>query len=209
MTAALTAPLPPNATALERELVAVDARTLAIDTDVIRRVKSPAECPPALLPWLAWEESVDVWDPDWTEARKREAIAVSWQLHRTKGTLPALVTALRQLGYELRVVEWFEAERPAFTFRIEVAAPGGAGWRERDQALIVETAIEHKNVRSFLEALDVRLTGPSAAVFAGAVVVERLTIRPTVDSITRLAAQPPVFAGAVAHGRLTIRPLIN
>jgi phage tail P2-like protein len=36
---------------------------------------NPQTCPLAALPWLAWTLSIDKWDTDWTEERKRTATA--------------------------------------------------------------------------------------------------------------------------------------
>lgn len=47
-------------------------------------------CPLSHLPWLAWAMSVDIWDDNWPEGRKREVIRDSFKLHRLKGTLGGL-----------------------------------------------------------------------------------------------------------------------
>lgn len=44
-------------------------------------------CPTELLPYLAWAMSVDLWDKEWPEERKREIVRDSFKLHRLKGTL--------------------------------------------------------------------------------------------------------------------------
>lgn len=127
--------LPPNATPLERALEAgiclppdIDAATLA---DVI---DDPMKAPAFLLPWLAYGESVDAWDADWSEADKRAAIANSIADHRKKGTRASVETVLARFDQLARLVEWFEASprRPAHTFDVIVpmvltdgTAPGG------------------------------------------------------------------------------------
>lgn len=99
--------LPPNATPLERRIAeaCADAEALTVP---IEAIKDPDLCPVELLPWLAWESSVDRWNPDWSEAAKRQAIKDSFFVHAHKGTIAALRRVVEPLGYLLKVVEWFE-----------------------------------------------------------------------------------------------------
>lgn len=81
--------LPANATALERALAGATGRIGAVPTP-LRELFRWDTCPADLLPWLAWEMSVDIWDQGWPEARKRAIIRESFELHRAKGTLYAI-----------------------------------------------------------------------------------------------------------------------
>lgn len=137
--------LPPNATALERALEAGGGRFDAIDTPA-GSIDDPATCPAAVLPWLAWGLSVDSWDPDWTEAEKREAVAHSIEMHRRKGTRLSVETVLARFDSLARLIEWHEAQprRPAHTFDIVVpmvlpdgTTPGG----RRSSAAFAEAII--------------------------------------------------------------------
>jgi len=87
--------LPPNATDGEAALEQVSALRLTTSADALW---DPARCPAALLPWLAWALSVDVWDPGWTEAVKREVIRSSVEYHRRKGTRAAVEAAIAAAG---------------------------------------------------------------------------------------------------------------
>lgn len=89
--------LPPNATALESALS--DAAAMEHKPEVVASLWNAATCPVALLPWLAWALSVDEWDEAWPEARKRQAVLQSVQLHRKKGTPWAVLRALEVRGY--------------------------------------------------------------------------------------------------------------
>lgn len=60
-----------------------------IDTP-LRQLWKPYEIRADLLPWLAWTLSVDHWDDDWSEERKRAVVANSIAVHRKKGTLWAI-----------------------------------------------------------------------------------------------------------------------
>ena len=94
--------LPPNATAFERALEAA----LAQDIDIpIRKLWSSADCPAALLPYLAWALGVEEWDPDWPVAVRRAAVANAIAVHREKGTLAGLKRVLDTAGAEYEYVE--------------------------------------------------------------------------------------------------------
>ena len=90
--------LPPNSTQIERAVEAATARIFDVDAG-LHRMWNPERCPAKFLPWLASALSVDEWADDWTEARQREVIAASVELHRHKGTIGAVRRALRVLGY--------------------------------------------------------------------------------------------------------------
>lgn len=115
--------LPPNASPLERALESVAAdRIEAIETERVRTLWTPANCPTPLLPWLAWALSVDEWDADWSEATQRAVIAASVEVHRRKGTLGAVRRALAATGYRTQISEWWQ-QLPVgvpHTFRIDV-----------------------------------------------------------------------------------------
>ena len=91
--------LPPNRTPLEQSLNRTMARMGSVPVP-IRDLWSPERCPVALLPWLAWAWSVDEWKEDWPEARKREAVEASIELHRYKGSVWSVREALRRIGYK-------------------------------------------------------------------------------------------------------------
>lgn len=79
--------LPSNSTAWERAVEQVSAeRWVDLDVDVIRGARDPWTCPEHLLPQLAYQRSVDVWNENWPEWKKRSAIAAAPEDHRLKGT---------------------------------------------------------------------------------------------------------------------------
>jgi len=122
--------LPPTATRLEHALErAMSMRISAIPVP-IRTLNNPDTCPAHLLGWLAWANSVDVWDEAWPEAHKRAAIKASFFVHAHKGTIGAVRRALEALGIGLEIREWFETGDPRGTFRIDAFADYvfGAGY---------------------------------------------------------------------------------
>ena len=52
----------------------------------LAQVVDPAQCPSALLPWLAGHESVDLWFSDWSDTLKRTVITNAWRDAAAKGT---------------------------------------------------------------------------------------------------------------------------
>lgn len=105
-------------------------RAAAIDTDIIRRVKDPWTCPAELLDWLAFAKSVDIFELDWPEARKRAVIAASAEVHRIKGTRKAVRLALEALGVPATITEWWQVDPPdrrgTFRVTLDVSSQGNA-----------------------------------------------------------------------------------
>lgn len=112
--------LPRDATPRERVHADVDARFGDLDTDLVRRVKSVSEAPAAYLPYLAWERSVDIYDPAWPEDVRRAVIAAAPEVHRYKGTRHAVEVALAALQIKADIVEWWQQTPPGapYTFRV-------------------------------------------------------------------------------------------
>lgn len=102
--------LPPQATELERDLEQVTARVGEVPTPLASW--DADTCPANLLGWLAWALSVDEWDPAWPEDIKREAIRIAPLLHQRKGTVWAVKNALKPLGTETLIEEWWAMQPP-------------------------------------------------------------------------------------------------
>lgn len=122
------APLtPPNAGPLERGVDRALSRIDGVDLTPIRTVDDPQACPAPLLPWLAYDSSVDDWDPDWPTRAKRLAISQSLIQHREKGTLAAIERAVLPLGGQVVVRPWFEQtpEGEPGTFQVILTLPTG------------------------------------------------------------------------------------
>ena len=119
--------LPPNATQLERALEAGAARI--VDVHAPADIDDPMTCPVEVLPWLAWGLSVDGWDPDWTDADKRAAVAGSIDLHRHKGTRMSVETVLGRFDQLARLIEWHEVapRRAPYTFDVVLPMVTGGG----------------------------------------------------------------------------------
>lgn len=211
--------LPPNATPQERAL------SLAVDrlpTVPLKTLWTPATCPEAQLPWLAWALSVDEWDATWPVETKRQVIADSIEQHRKKGTVGALRRALQRLGYE---VEIDEATGVAYTFRLRVRIRAGesAGGAVSEDALnrAIVVALRQKNARSaLLDTLFVADTD-AAGLFIGGVtlsgleyesrVTEEYTLPPSALLIEQTGAAKisASWSGFGEYYEIEIRPESN
>jgi hypothetical protein len=93
--------LPDNRTAFEEAADLTGARVSELPVD-LRDLVKPFDVPTTHLPWLAWGLSVDLWDKDWTEEKKRSRTARSLPFHAIKGTQTAIAEALAVMGAEAR-----------------------------------------------------------------------------------------------------------
>ncbi len=100
--------LPPNSTTLERNLTEIGQD--AFDLSSIRIIKDIDLVPQQFLPFIAYQKSVDYWDNSWQDALKRKVIQSSKEQHKIKGTAAAIRRALEPFGYEVKLVEWFQAQ---------------------------------------------------------------------------------------------------
>ena len=112
--------LPPNSTTLERNLTEIGQD--AFDLSSIRIIKDIDLVPQQFLPFIAYQKSVDYWDDNWQDSLKRKVIKASKEQHKTKGTAAAIRRALEPFGYEVKLIEWFNAspELPPGTFNLEL-----------------------------------------------------------------------------------------
>jgi hypothetical protein len=112
--------MPKNATLWERVLGQNVDRLLDLDADRIRHLWDPWTCDIDDLPYLAWALSVDIWDPDWPDAKKRAVTANALRDHRLKGTLGGIET---YLGYRDTIIRK-AVQPPAKPFAVQGIKPG-------------------------------------------------------------------------------------
>ena len=95
--------LPAHASALERALDVV-LRDLLDVAVPIGDLRLPNACPPAWLPWLAWERHVDAWRESWPVDARRQVVLNSFARHSRAGTRDGDEQVLREAGvtFELR-----------------------------------------------------------------------------------------------------------
>lgn len=150
---------PPKVGKADRSLELATARLAAVPV-TFDRVWDPATCPASLLPWLAWGLSIDVWDPEWSEATKRQMIAEAVARQRRKGSVKAVREVLDAFGVGLQLIEWFDLpdQLPPYTFEVRLPVEGGetilASFIEKvaDQVGRVKPARAHFGVAQTLDA---------------------------------------------------------
>ena len=147
--------LPINSTPLERVLADVQVADLPVP---LRELMDPQRCPVALLPYLAWAWSVDRWDPAWSEAVKRKAVAAAFRIHQHKGTIAALRRVIEPLGYLIEIIEWWQGtpmgEPGTFRLRIGVLDSGISEEMYQEVERLIEDA---KPLTRHLIGLDISL----------------------------------------------------
>ncbi len=150
--------LPSSVSDLERDLELALARIEQVEIP-IATLWSPWECPLEVLPFLAWALSVDLWRSDWPETVKRRVVANSLDVHRIKGTRPAVEKALSDLGVSTDLVEWFEKNPEGVPGTFEVTAwanenitPGEKGVLNSEMyEQIRRVIVNSKNTRSHFD----------------------------------------------------------
>lgn len=119
--------LPPNATRLETALATALARVSDIPVP-LAPLWDPATCPLRILPWLAYGLSTDQWRQEWSEERKREAVAQAIPTARVKGSRAAAMAVLCGYDAPLSISEWWQTGGAPYTFTVtlEISPSGGA-----------------------------------------------------------------------------------
>ncbi len=171
--------LPPNAKKTERAIESATARLGDVDAH-LDTLRDPDAIPATLLPWLAWDRSVDLWDSAWTEVQKRAVVRSSIRVHQHKGTAGAMIDALAALDYTAVPVEWF-AQFPIgapYTFRVDVeftTAPITAAIYDEVERI----ALSAKNARSHLTSIRASASQPGGFfVGGGTLSAETTTVYP-------------------------------
>lgn len=99
--------LPENATDLELAVESVMHQKYPdANEQIVKQLSDPWNCPAEFLPWLAYSESVDVWNDRWPTATKRSVIANAKTVHANKGTMGGVTEALSALGVRMEMTSW-------------------------------------------------------------------------------------------------------
>ena len=109
--------LPPTATKLEKNL----SQAIVCEPPIpLRSLWDPQTCPYELLPYLAWQYSVDRWDENWSEEIKRKVIAEAFEIHKLKGTKEAIRRAVEPFGFLIKIIEWWQNNQTPGSFGLEI-----------------------------------------------------------------------------------------
>ncbi|TEU24684.1 phage tail protein I [Alkanindiges illinoisensis] len=153
--------LPPNSTKFEMNYENTFSRISSVEIKT-RTFNDAEQAPVQVLPWLAWERSVDIWDNSWTEEQKRNVIKNALYNHSIKGTFGALELALNSLGFPVIVQEWFNMVpmgKP-YTFKLFIKTSED-NVSVTDYKELLKVVRAYKNLRSHLIDTTVMLNSPS------------------------------------------------
>lgn len=162
--------LPPSATIFEVSFDEAFSRIENVTTPA-RTTINPDTAPAQILPWMAWAQSVDNWEIDWSEEQKRAVIKAAYSVHRQKGTVYALRTALAALGYDLIVQEWYQQipQGDPYTFDVILTITGNEIDAETFTKLLA--VIEaNKNLRSHLSKVKLIVSSDATLYCAAATI---------------------------------------
>jgi phage tail P2-like protein len=205
--------LPINASKLLKDLESSSLK--ASDLEALNRyITNPNLAPENILPWLAWAVSVDDWDDNWTLEVRRNVIRSSIKIHKKKGTIGALRSALEAFNYEnITVEEWFNYGGAPHFFRVffDVVEPGfDVGILPEVQKVINST----KNARSHLESLKAFLSAEMGIVNLGSAMISKeITPLPhfiyeTDDEVENVSSTPYVGIFLISKEIVQVNPVI-
>ena len=120
--------LPPNTTPQERALEATLARISDVPVP-LRQLYNADTCPINLLPWLAWQLSIDSWKPYWSETVRRARVRSAMTIHRQKGTAKSVKDVVAAFGGAILLREWWQKTpigKP-HTFDLLITLTGAGG----------------------------------------------------------------------------------
>ena len=197
--------LPPNSTLLERNVCSVTSEATDLDVN-IRAITTLKNTPNDFLPLIAWQNSVDRWNRNWSDKEKIAQIRASFQIHQKKGTVAALKEITKAFGYSLTVTEWWQ-EQPndtPGTFQITIDTEGNE-LTESGYSTLVSLLNDAKPLTRELKGIELNVvsvrgdTNVACAMYDG----EDVTIYPKQNKFTPVCCPIFVFFG---HDETIIYP---
>lgn len=135
----------------------------------------------AILDHLLWEKHI-TWSEGLglatTREKKIKLIQDAIELHRIKGTPAAIELVFSILDIDCKLTEWFQYGGDPYHFKLQVSV-SDKGLNEDTLNLLTALISEYKNVRSFLEAIEVfSLSKGQAYVGACSIFGEEISVYP-------------------------------
>lgn len=118
------------------------------------------ELPEQVIDLLAWQLHVDFYDLAGTLYMKREAVKGSIMWHMHKGTVWAIMEALRMIDIQAEFVHWHDDNSAPYTFKLRAIVSGDfyrTKGRDQLQASIRRAVEESKAARSYLAGLETQI----------------------------------------------------
>ncbi|MCX8578815.1 phage tail protein I [Gilliamella sp. B2717] len=198
--------LPPSSTKLEKNL----SQAMVCDFPILlRSLWNPQTCPYELLPYLAWQYSVDYWDENWTEQIKRKVVAEAFEIHQYKGTKEAIRRAVSSFGYLIDLVEWWENDQTPGTFSLEIGVLN-TGITNESYNELVRIIDDIKPVARHLSGLSLHLvTNSNTPIGACNYDGNIMNIYPYVSEVITTASNRHFGVAIHSFNTISIYPYIN
>lgn len=196
--------LPPSATQLEKNL----SQAMICDPPIhfLRSLWDPKTCPFELLPYLAWQYSVDRWDENWPEQTKRKVITEAFEIHKLKGTKEAIRRAVEPFGYLINVIEWWQSNKTPGTFAIEIGI-SDKGITDESYQELSRIIDDVKPISRHLSGLSLQLvTSGSTTIGAGSYDGNTLNIYPYVVKTITTSSKGQLGATLHLIDKMSIQP---
>ncbi|KAF7770050.1 hypothetical protein PCIT_a2999 [Pseudoalteromonas citrea] len=113
----------------------------------------PWQCPEPFLPWLAHGLSVDSWNSNWSEQVKRHVIADSVPMHRIKGTVGSIKSAIAVLSITAQVEEDWQSQ--GISHSAKIIADNGKN-RNTDHTVLLTPQLQHQLWRAIITTKPLR-----------------------------------------------------
>lgn len=142
-----------------------------------------------------------------TIEEKRRLVKHAYALHRMKGTKRALEMVLDLLDMRGRIVEWFEYGGEPYHFRIELLEITNKGLSDESLSLLDKLIEAYKNKRSWLEVINIYLTGKGKMHLASAMQGgEEITVYPWQQSSIETKGYARFGSSSVTVETMTVYP---
>lgn len=142
-----------------------------------------------------------------TIEEKRRLVKNAIKIHRIKGTKKALEMVLEMLDMRGRITEWFEYGGEPYHFRVELLEITNKGLSDDSLALLDRLIEAYKNKRSWLEAINIFLTGKGKIYLASALQAgEQITVYPWQPGAIETKGYARLGSASMSVETLTVYP---
>ncbi|WMI72140.1 phage tail protein I [Aminobacterium sp. MB27-C1] len=143
--------------------LALDDQLADINSHLIQTIILPRvdELSQEVLDLLLWEFHITLDEGAGLAVsveEKRDLVKRAVEIHRLKGTKAALLRIFEMLSMRGVISEWYEYGGEPYKFKVEILELSERGLDEQTYVLLERLIDEYKNVRSWLDELNVYLT---------------------------------------------------
>lgn len=170
---------------VEAAVLALDGQLADINTHLIQTIILPRvdELSEEVLDLLLWEFHITLDEGAGLAVsveEKRDLVKKAVEIHRLKGTKAALLRIFEMLSMRGVISEWYEYGGEPYKFKVEILELSERGLDEQTYVLLERLIDEYKNVRSWLDELNVYLTVRGAVPKVAMVILcgEEITVYP-------------------------------